>query len=298
METNENNDKDVKRRLIILSSILAVLAIAFVIALVFSNASKARKAAEDAQKTVVESTSETTEETTTEETTTTVPETETTTEETTTTVPETETTTEETTTETEPPTEPEPTHPDMTGAKRIWIGDSRVVGLSGCGAGNPDEDIFIAKNGRYYVWFYNDALPVLRSYLDTGAPYEVIIQIGINDCANTQLQLLPYFAQDYAVLINSLIDEYPNARFWFSSVGEVIGTYGADSEWEVQMEDLNPLVGPFNETMRTECRATYLPVGEIIKAEQKSYRDTVHYSDETNQWIYWYIVSEIQAANQ
>ena len=299
METNENNDRDVKRRLIILCSILAVLAIAFVIALVFSNASKARKAAEDAQKTVVESTSETTEETTTEETTTTVPETETTTEETTTTVPETETTTEETTTtETEPPTEPEPTHPDMTGAKRIWIGDSRVVGLSGCGAGNPDEDIFIAKNGRYYVWFYNDALPVLRSYLDTGAPYEVIIQIGINDCANTQLQLLPYFAQDYAVLINSLIDEYPNARFWFSSVGEVIGTYGADSEWEVRMEDLNPLVGPFNETMRTECRATYLPVGEIIKAEQKSYRDTVHYSDETNQWIYWYIVSEIQAANQ
>ena len=311
METNENNDKDVKRRLIILSSILAVLAVVFVIALISGNSSKAGKASEDAQKAVAESTSEMTEGTTE---TTTVKETETTTEETTTTVPETESTTEsetepttesetqptsepETTSATEPETPPEPTYPDMTGARRIWVGDSRVVGLSECGAGNPDEDIFIAKSGRYYVWFYNDALPVLRSYLDTGAPYEVIIQIGINDCANTQMQLLPYFAEDYVTLINSLIDEYPAARFWFLSVGEVIGTYGAGTQWEVQMEDLNPLVAPFNETMRAECRAIYLPVGELIKEQQRSYRDTVHYSVETNQWIYSYVLSAIQEKN-
>ena len=203
----------------------------------------------------------------------------------------------ETETETKPETESTPAHPDMTNARRIWVGDSRIVGFTESGIGDPAKDIFIGKYGRYYVWFNNDALPVLRSHLDTGEPFEVIIQIGINDCANTQMQLLPYFASDYAVLINSLIDEYPNARFWFLSVGEVIGTYGGGTQWEVKMEDLNQLVGPFNETMKAECRAHYLPVGELIKAEHKTYRDNVHYSTETNWWIYNYALQCIQEEN-
>ena len=203
----------------------------------------------------------------------------------------------ETETEAEPETESAPAHPDMTNARRIWVGDSRIVGFTESGIGDPAKDIFIGKYGRYYVWFNNDALPVLRSHLDTGEPFEVIIQIGINDCANTQMQLLPYFASDYAVLVNSLIDEYPNARFWFLSVGEVIGTYGGGTQWEVKMEDLNQLVGPFNETMKAECRAHYLPVGELIKAEHKTYRDNVHYSAETNWWIYNYALQCIQEEN-
>ena len=209
----------------------------------------------------------------------------------------TETSSSETETETEPETESTPAHPDMTNARRIWVGDSRIVGFTESGIGDPAKDIFIGKYGRYYVWFNNDALPVLRSHLDTGEPFEVIIQIGINDCANTQMQLLPYFASDYAVLVNSLIDEYPNARFWFLSVGEVIGTYGGGTQWEVKMEDLNQLVGPFNETMKAECRAHYLPVGELIKAEHKTYRDNVHYSAETNWWIYNYALQCIQEEN-
>ena len=204
----------------------------------------------------------------------------------------------ETESESSSETESEPFIPDMEGAKRIWVGDSRVVGLSECGASDPDEDIFIGKNGRYFVWFSQDALPVLKSYLDTGDAYEVIVEIGINDCANTEMKLLPYFAEDYAELINTLIDEYPAARFWFLSVGEVIGTYGAGTRWEVKMEDLNPLVEPFNETMREECRAYYLPVGELIKADQRSYIDNVHYTAETNQWIYDYVLSYILGAGE
>ena len=206
-----------------------------------------------------------------------------------------ETTPSETTTETE--TETEPPTIDPLSVKRIWVGDSRIVGLTTSGLGDPDMDIFIGKNGRYYVWFYYDALPVLRSYLDTGEEYEVVIQIGINDCANKQMKLLPYYAEDYVELINSLIDEYDNARFWFLSIGEVIGTYGGGTQWEVKMKDLNPLVGPFNEIMKEQCRAIYLPVGEIIKEEQKSYADNVHYSDETNQWIYDYVLSAISVGD-
>ncbi len=204
----------------------------------------------------------------------------------------------ETETGTETSSESAPAHPDMTNARRIWVGDSRIVGLTESGIGDPGKDVFIGKFGRYYVWFNNDALPVLRSLLDTGEPFEVLIQIGVNDCANTQMHLLPYFASDYAVLINSLIDEYPNARFWFLSVGEVIGTYGGGTQWEVKMEDLNPLVESFNETIKAECRATYLPVGEFIKAEHKTYRDNVHYSPETNWWIYNYTLQCIQQENE
>ena len=203
----------------------------------------------------------------------------------------------ETVTETETETEPETEHPDMSQAKRIWVGDSRVVGITECGIGDPEEDIFIGKNGRYYVWFSNDALPILREHLDTGEPFEVIVQIGINDCANKQMRLLSYYAEDYVELINALIDEYPNARFWFLSIGEVIGTYGGNTRWEVKMDDLNPLVGPFNETMKEECRAAYLPIGELIKEEHRSYADNVHYSAETNQWIYDYVLEAIKEAN-
>ena len=195
------------------------------------------------------------------------------------------------TTETETETEPETVDP--LSIRRIWVGDSRIVGLTESGLGDPEMDIFIGKNGRYYIWFYNDALPVLRSYLDTGEEFEVIIQIGINDCANKQMQLLPYYAEDYVQLINSLIDEYENARFWFLSVGEVIGTYGGGTRWEVKMNDLNPLVGPFNQIMKEQCRANYLPVGERIKKENRSYRDNVHYSDETNEWLYGYVMRAI-----
>ena len=191
-------------------------------------------------------------------------------------------------------TEPEP----VPQARRIWVGDSRVVGITSSGIGDPAEDAFIGKNGRYFVWFNNDALPVLRNYLNTGKAYEVIIQIGINDCANKQMGLLPYFAEDYARLINSLIDQYPNARFWFLSVGEVIGVYGAGTRWEVQKEALNPLVAPFNATMKSECRANYLPVGELIKAGNKSYADGVHYSVETNQWIYDYVLECIAGSGE
>ncbi len=198
--------------------------------------------------------------------------------------------------ETKPPkreTRTEPETVDPLSVRRIWVGDSRIVGLTESGLGDPDKDIFIGKNGRYYVWFYNDALPVLRSYLDTGEEFEVIIQIGINDCANKQMHLLPYYAEDYAELINSLIDEYENARFWFLSVGEVIGTYGGGTRWEVKMHDLNPLVGPFNQIMKEQCLARYLSIGERIKAEHRSYRDNVHYSDETNEWLYGYVMRAI-----
>ncbi|MBR5339434.1 MAG: SGNH/GDSL hydrolase family protein [Lachnospiraceae bacterium] len=200
----------------------------------------------------------------------------------------------ETETESETETETETEAPDPLSVKRIWVGDSRIVGLTTCGLGDPELDTFIGKNGRYYIWFYNDALPVLREHLDTGEQYEVIVQIGINDCANKQMRLLSYYGEDYAKLINSLIDEYPNARFWFLSIGEVIGTYGGGTQWEVKMKDLNPLVGPFNEIMRTECRANYLPVGELIKEEHRSYADNVHYSEETNKWLYDYVLEAIK----
>ena len=201
--------------------------------------------------------------------------------------------TETTETETETETESEPETVDPLSIRRIWVGDSRIVGLTETGLGDPETDIFIGKNGRYYIWFSNDALPVLRSYLDTGEQFEVIVQIGINDCANKQMRLLSYYGEDYAELINSLIEEYPNARFWFLSIGEVIGTYGGNTQWEVKMNDLNPLVAPFNEIMKTQCKANYLPIGELIKEQHRSYRDNVHYSDETNRWLYGYVLSEI-----
>ena len=54
--------------------------------------------------------------------------------------------------ETKPPkreTRTEPETVDPLSVRRIWVGDSRIVGLTESGLGDPDKDIFIGKNGRY-----------------------------------------------------------------------------------------------------------------------------------------------------
>ena len=185
-------------------------------------------------------------------------------------------------------------------AKNIWIGDSRMVGIANSGIIDPAENVFIAKGAMAFDWFAGrdsyaggGALPLLRNYLDTGKPYNVIIQMGINDCANNSAGWTTYTVANYIALINSLAASYPNAVFWFISVGRDVGMFGGAHGRLIPPEKINPIASDFNARMKNDCRANYLAVGEAIWHENMAYADGVHYALLTNRWIYHYVLDKI-----
>ena len=67
--------------------------------------------------------------------------------------------------------------------KRIWIGDSRTVGLE-LNVNMSNEDLILAKSGQSYVWFSNTAIKELKKLLNMYPTSQIIINMGVNDCAS------------------------------------------------------------------------------------------------------------------
>ena len=200
---------------------------------------------------------------------------------------------------TETPTEPEETFPrptyheaeDRTGLRRIWIGDSRMVGMQRVMQGVSPLDVFIAKGAMYYEWFRDTAVPEMKKYVSDGQEWNVIIEMGVNDCANNTKGWSAFTVSDYIALINRLTNEYPNVRFYFMSVGRTVGNYRGTTI--VKKHQLNPEINDFNARIQNDCYAIYLAVGEYIYKNALTYADGVHYSSATNRAIYDYVVERL-----
>lgn len=200
---------------------------------------------------------------------------------------------------TEAETEEEATYPrphyinreERGGFRRIWIGDSRMVGLMRSVSGVSPQDVFIAKGAMFFEWFRDTAVPSLIPYLDSGESINVIIEMGVNDAANNAKGWLAYGVSDYIALINGLINSYPNARFFFMSVGRTVGNYRGTRL--IKPYEINPEINDFNARMQYDCHAIYLAAGEYIYRNSLSYADGVHYSTETNRILYDYVLSRL-----
>ena len=194
-----------------------------------------------------------------------------------------------------PPSEiPRPSYAeeeDRTGYRRIWIGDSRMVGMQRSVAGQSTLDIFIAKGAMYFEWFRDTAVPELLPYLRTGEKLNVIIQMGVNDSANNTKGWTAYTVSDYIALINELAHTYPNARFYFMSVGRTVGNYRGTTI--VKPYQVNPQVNEFNARMQNDCYAIYLATGEYVYRNKLGYSDGVHYSTATNRLLYTYVLERL-----
>lgn len=192
-------------------------------------------------------------------------------------------------------------------AVNIWVGDSRMVGIANSGIINPVTDVFIARGAMAFDWFdcrgnyrTSGAMISLKPYLESGRKLNVIIQMGINDCANNFAGWNAYTVSDYIGRINELIAAYPNVRFYFISVGRNAGYYGGAYGRLIHPRDINPLATDFNCRMYYDCDAVYLAVGEAIAAMNVGkgpgiggYADGVHYNNATNRWIYQYVLDHI-----
>ena len=170
---------------------------------------------------------------------------------------------------------------------RIMIGDSRTVYLSRFVTPDPG-DIVIAKGAQYFSWFANEAVPSLRNILQSNPYYEVIINMGVNDCANNSLGWTVYFAEDYAAMIRSLQQEFPQTRFFFASVGHCDGLYSGNHA-TIEPEVVNEFVDLFNRYMREACPdIPYIDLCEYLDASGYKTLDGVHYDQATCQKIYDY----------
>ena len=175
---------------------------------------------------------------------------------------------------------------------RIWIGDSRTEGLQ-LNAKYTDFDCFIAKGGEAYSWFSDKAIEEIGEYLDDGSAANVIINMGVNDCADYLAGAEEDSVDKYIADINRLIKEYPNAQFYYMSVNPVDGGYPTEysSKGYIDKEDLNKEIERFNKRIKSKCKAEYIDCNGYLTDDGYDTYDGIHYTDKTNQKIYEFIVN-------
>ncbi len=174
---------------------------------------------------------------------------------------------------------------------RILIGDSRTVMLDAAVAINK-SDIVIAKGAMSYDWFAEEAVPRLKMALDIDPNYAVVINMGVNDCANYTAGWREYFVNDYVDLINELCIQYPTTYFYFASVGHIRNYYPSAGRY-LSETAMNENIDIFNETMKNNCIAYYIDLCEYLDGDGYGWADNVHYNSECSQRIYNYIVEQV-----
>lgn len=187
---------------------------------------------------------------------------------------------------------------------RIWIGDSRGVGIKQSKV-VTDEDIFIVKSGMAYSWFKSTALSDLSKALSTAPSSAVIIMMGVNDCANYCCSgsnanfSSATNCTNYAEIVNKLITQYPSTRFYFCSVNPVDGNYSTKyhSRGYIPKDDFNNAIINFNDAIREKCTATYIDCHAYLNSSGFKTSDGIHYTGQTTKSIYNYIVSFINNGN-
>ena len=200
--------------------------------------------------------------------------------------------------ETEQSTSPIPTEPVKTqnlSSGRILIGDSRFAYWTLQRISLDPGDILIAKGGEYFTWFRDTAVPQLTGILDANPNYDVIINMGINDCANNIRGGTLYFTPDYIAIINDLYVRYPTTAFYFASIGPIRANGIYPSVYgNIKADDLQLYIDIFNYAMRTQCMAEYIELGEFLYEGTPTFVDNVHYDAATDQVIYTFIKEHVR----
>lgn len=184
-----------------------------------------------------------------------------------------------------------PTKANASEITRIWIGDSRTVGLEQINT-NP-VDKFIAKGGMSYSWFNKEAIPELRNIINENSI--VFINMGVNDCANEAVGGGTSNVEKYIETINNLIKEYPKTRFIYISVNPVDGDYPSDysETGYIDKDKLNDSINKFNRNIKENCNIEFIDTNTFLKQEGFSTIDGIHYNTETTETIYNYCLKEI-----
>lgn len=174
------------------------------------------------------------------------------------------------------PAETEAAATAITDDLRIWVGDSRTLGMERALNGST-PDIFIGAAGEGYDWFASDGLPQLRSAIKAHLDAPVIFNLGVNDYDNLSR---------YLALYQSLLEEYPTTRFCFLSVNPI----DPDRCQNITNEEISD----FNAHLQELAGDTYIDSYTWMRANDVRTKDGIHYEEDDYRALYKYVISQIR----
>ena len=181
--------------------------------------------------------------------------------------------------------------------KRIFVGDSRTVGLyqimtedtlvkadSTQSALNQlakgRTDIYIGKVGMGYDWLAASAVEELKTVLMRYPKSKVVLRMGINDLGNISA---------YIALYKKLMNQYPNASFYTESVTPVDETLGRQNGYSVT----NKQILQFNVRLKAAFPQNYISSYNYVVKKKGKTVDGIHYMPDTYRMIYRFLDSVV-----
>lgn len=172
-------------------------------------------------------------------------------------------------------------------AKRIFVGDSRTVGLQ---EAVKSSDLYIAKWGQGYEWFVRTGRTKLEKALKEYPYSAVIFNLGVNDMGNVESYVREY---------QELQADYPKARFYFMSLNPVEETFLRASGYSGRD---NASIEVFNNRMSQVFGSFYLDTYHWMIGQEyvldlshgHGTTDGLHYIDIVYQMLYGYVVSRVK----
>lgn len=165
--------------------------------------------------------------------------------------------------------------PEAAEAVRIWVGDSRTLGMERA-LGDDTSDRFIGAAGEGYDWFASDGLPQLQRVLEQFPSAPVIFNLGVNDYDNLSR---------YLELYQTLIDAYPGTSFYFLSVNPVD---------PARCQNItNEEISDFNAHLKLLAADRYIDSYTWMLANDVQTKDGIHYSEEDYRALYKYVITQL-----
>ena len=169
------------------------------------------------------------------------------------------------------------TEPKATDELRIWVGDSRTLGMERALDGST-PDVFIGAAGEGYDWFAADGLPQLLSAMKAHPLSPVIFNLGVNDYDNLSR---------YLALYQSLQKEHPAARFYFLSVNPID---------PARCQNItNEEISDFNAQLQELAGDMYIDSYTWMRANDIQTKDGIHYEEDDYRALYKYVKTQIEA---
>lgn len=162
--------------------------------------------------------------------------------------------------------------------KYLMVGDSRTVGMGM--SVSTSKTKFIGKVSMGYTWMCSSAIPQVRQYLAGNPKLKVVFAFGINDLGNASRYISSYKA---------LMKEFPKTEFYFLSVNPVKEAEAIACGYEVHNADIKN----FNSRLKSAFGSRYLNTYSYLTKNGYSAMDGVHYTSNTYQKLYQYIIRKI-----
>ena len=159
-------------------------------------------------------------------------------------------------------------------SKRIFIGDSRTVGMRN--AVNSSDDTWSCLESIGLKWMKETGFPAIKNQIGNGSA--VIILLGVNDLGNVS---------QYASYVNDLYNQYANNGdyFYFVFVNPTNGNYA----------QLDSNIKTFNQKIKSSLNSKikFIDTYSYLVSDGFKTADGLHYTNDTYKKIYNYILKSL-----